>query len=299
MPFTGQLRASEMVGMETTHPISPYILSKPRNQKRRRVGWRAFVRNLFGFARWVVSGFGLWGLLFGSGAKKGEEVAVYTVHPAFNLWPLIVLGFSGDWFIRHGFGVPTLWGWIYLWTLIATLVTLLFELSLARLLFWLLILAFLWLGLRYMQDLKQIPLLRSILMYFENLHPKYDPGLTRGISTLLVPAWVGAMVHSFLEGKKTFSPNSIEERYVGHGCEVLDRSGLKFRASYRNLLQTLLGFGAADLEAMNGDGVVVKRYRNILFLAFTWRKLDEILHQRAAVVDNAPDDPVEVEEVNR
>ncbi|MDB5300463.1 MAG: hypothetical protein JWO87_2126, partial [Phycisphaerales bacterium] len=42
---------------------------------------------------------------------------------------------------------------------------------------------------------------------------------------------------------------------------------------------------------------VVKRWENILFLFFIWGRLDEILHQRSAVVDNAPDDPVEVEEV--
>jgi len=60
----------------------------------------------------------------------------------------------------------------------------------------------------------------------------------------------------------------------------------------------VLGFGAADLEAMDNSGKVVKRWNNILFLAFTWKKLDEILHQRAAVVDNAPDDPVEVEDVH-
>jgi hypothetical protein len=36
---------------------------------------------------------------------------------------------------------------------------------------------------------------------------------------------------------------------------------------------------------------------NILFLSFLWRRLDEILHQRAAIVDNAPETPVEVEQV--
>ena len=36
-----------------------------------------------------------------------------------------------------------------------------------------------------------------------------------------------------------------------------------------------------------------------IFLLFVWRRLDEILHQRSAVVDNAPEDPVEVESVRR
>jgi hypothetical protein len=44
---------------------------------------------------------------------------------------------------------------------------------------------------------------------------------------------------------------------------------------------------------------VVKSYENILFLAFIWKRMDVILHQRSAVVDNAPEDPVEVEAVQR
>jgi len=43
----------------------------------------------------------------------------------------------------------------------------------------------------------------------------------------------------------------------------------------------------------------VKHWNNVLFLALAWPKLDGILHQRAAVVDNAPQDPVEVEQVSK
>ena len=41
----------------------------------------------------------------------------------------------------------------------------------------------------------------------------------------------------------------------------------------------------------------MKKWDNILFLAFIWPKLDEILHQRAATVDNPRTQPVEVENV--
>jgi hypothetical protein len=177
------------------------------------------------------------------------------------------------------------------------LATLLFDMGTGRLLFWIGVFCFAWIGSRYLEDLKHVPVVSSVLQYFHNLHPRYDRGMAVGISTLLVPAWIGSLMHSFAEGRKTFTPNSIEERYVGHGCEITDRPGLKFRARYRDLLESLLGFGAGDLEAIDLNGNVVKRWNNILFLKFTWRKLDNILHQRAAVVDNAPDDPVEVEEV--
>ena len=85
------------------------------------------------------------------------------------------------------------------------------------------------------------------------------------------------------------------------GREITDRSGLKFRSRYRDLLETLLGLGAGDLEAVDANHQVVKRWENILFLAFLWRRLDEILHQRSAVVDNAADWPAKpvTEDVGR
>ncbi|MBC7785395.1 MAG: hypothetical protein H7144_16300 [Burkholderiales bacterium] len=247
---------------------------------------------------WALGGCGLWKRLFWRPFKKSEAAVLYTVHPAFYLWPLIIAGLLGAFCVRRGIGSVDSWGWAYLWVVIFTLVTLLFDLSLARLAFWTGVYALIWVSSRYLEDLKQVPVVTDVLRFFHDLHPRFDAGHALALSTLLAPAWIGSLVHSFFEGKKTFTPNSIEERYVGHGCEISDRAGLKFRVRYRDLFESLLGFGAADLEAMDAQGKVVKRWSNIVFLAFTWRKLDEILHQRAAVVDNAADDPVEVEEVH-
>lgn len=260
-----------------------------RQGKRRQPG---AIRRTAGFVIWIVSGFGLIPLILRG--RRAEQVVVYTVHPSFYLWLLIAAGFAGAMVSRHWPGAETWLGWAYMWVVLYTIVTILFDLNTSRFLFWLFVFCFLWLACKYIEDLKNIPVVTDIVRYFKNLRPRFDPGTAMAISTLLTPAWIGSLVHSFTEGKKTFSPNSIEERYVGHGTDVTDRSGLKFRARYRDIFESLLGFGAADLEAVNNDGTVVRRWNNILFLTFTWRKLDEILHQRAAVVDNAPENPVEI-----
>ena len=266
-----------------------------------RIGWtkritRA-VRRTGGLVVWVGTGFGLVPLLFSPRGKISETVVVYTVHPAFFLWPLILGGFVMAAVARHWPDAGGFLGWAYLWLTVYTLVAVLFDLGTARLAFWTGVLAFVWLALRYLEDLKHVPAVTPVVAYFRGLHPAFDGGTATALSTRLVPAWLGSLVHSFFEGRKTFTPNSIEERYVGHGYEVSDRSGLTFRVKYRDLLESLLGFGAADLEAIDSQGKVAKRFGNVLFLAFTWKKLDGILHQRAAVVDNAPSDPVEVEQV--
>ena len=133
-------------------------------------------------------------------------------------------------------------------------------------------------------------LLSGALAYLRDLHPRLDPGFATVISWLLLFPWVGGLFHAFGRGRKTFSPNGIEEWFLGEGREILDRAGLKFRSRYRDVFETVLGFGAGDLEAVDANQLVVKRWESILFLFFVWRRLDQVLHQRAAVMETASGD---------
>jgi hypothetical protein len=219
------------------------------------------------------------------GAGGGDEIVVYCVHRSFYLWLMILAGFIGAACVRHWPGSAAAWGWIYALVLIYTLLTLLFDVSSLKALLWGGIFCFAWVVSLYLEDLKHLTMLSGVGRYLRYLHPSLDAGFAAVVSWLLLIPWVGALFHSFSRGRKTFSPNSIEEWYLGEGREITDRSGLKFRSRYRDLFETALGFGAGDLEAVDGNQQVVKRWENILFLALLWKRLDLILHQRAAVVD--------------
>jgi len=257
------------------------------------------------FTLWLFSGFGLvpalWSMLRSrrNSRSKAEEISVYCVHRSFYLWAMILSGFVASAAVVHYPHSATVWGWAYIAVVLYTLATLLFDVGTLRLLLWTGIVALLWLTCRYLEDLKHVAVLSSLTAYLKHLHPRLDPGTALVLSWLLLIPWLGALFHSFTRGRTTFSPNSIEEYFLGEGREITDRSGLTFRSRYRDLLETLLGFGAGDLEAIDSSGKVVKRWENIPLLAFTWRRLDHILHQRSALVDNAPEDPVEVEQVSR
>ena len=175
----------------------------------------------------------------------------------------------------------------------------LFDTSTFKFLLWSGIFAFAWVVSKYFEDLRHVHMLSSVTHYLSGLKPRLDPGSVSVLSWLLIGPWLGSLCHAFGRGRKVFSPNSIEEWYLGEGSEITDRSGLHFRTRYRDVFETVLGFGSGDLEALDASGNVVKRWENILGLTFTWRRLDEILHQRSAVVDNAPEDPVEVETIRR
>jgi hypothetical protein len=265
---------------------------------------RQIAARLLAFAKWILGGFGLVDFIRRKRKLrfKLEEVAIYTVHRAFFLWALILVGFIAALAVRHGgsrVANPIVWGWIYVCVLVYTMLTLLFDLNTLRFLLWTGIVAFVWIVSKYLEDMKHLHVLSGVTHYLAGLHPRLDAGTASVISWLLLGPWIGALLHSFGRGRKVFSPNSIEEWYLGEGREITDRSGLKFRSRYRDVFETVLGLGCGDLEAVDGNGVVVKRWENILGLMFIWSRLDEILHQRSAVVDNAADDPVEVEAVRK
>jgi hypothetical protein len=263
----------------------------------RKIPPESWFSRIFGFLGWLLSGFGLFSHLRRLGSRNSEEIVVYSVHPSFFLWALVLIGFLGGEMVHHMPHEAVFWGWLYVWVLLYTLVTLVYDISTPKFLLWLGIFSFLWLVCKYLEDVKKLPVLGNVLWYFSQLRPALDSGFVLVISWLLLPAWVGSLFQTFSRGRKTFTPNSIEEWYIGEGCEVTDRSGLKFRSRYRDIFETVLGLGAGDLEAIDGTGHVVKRWPNVLFLAFTWKNLDEILHQRAATVDNPRSEPVAVEDV--
>lgn len=260
------------------------------------------VKRLGAFVVWVLTGFGLLGhLVRGRKATHGkpEEIVIYAVPRAFYLWALILVGFVSAAWVRHDPSTAGLWGWVYVWVMLYTFVTLVFDTSAWKFVLWTGIATFVWLISKYLEDVRDMYLLSGAFAYLRNLHPHLDAGFATVVSWALLFPWVGALFHAFSRGRKTFSPNGIEEWFLGEGREILDRAGLKFRSRYRDVFETILGLGAGDLEAVDANQHVVKRWEGILFLFFHWRRLDEVLHQRAAVVDTAPGDPIDVNEVNR
>src|SRR5215211_7018555 len=127
--------------------------------------------------------------------------------------------------------------------------------------------------------------LRLRLAHFADLDPQYDHGTISAICWLLLIPWLASLFAMGFNRRKKFSPNEIAEFHFGEGSELTDRTGLRFVTKYRDVLETLLGFGSGDILAVDNHQVVIKRYENILGLWFKWDKLDRILHQRATLLD--------------
>lgn len=214
-----------------------------------------------------------------------DEITVYSAHPSFFLWPLIAVGFAcSALMVRYPDMAGTL-GWFYVWVLLYFFVTLLYDFSTRKLALWVLIFALVWLTSKYVEHIKHVALLGQVSDYFASLRPKFDPGTATALSWLLFLPWVGSLLHMALNGRKRFTPNEIGEFHFGEGSELTDRTGLRFRTKYRDMLETILTFGGGDLIAVDNHQNVIKRWDNIIGLYFFWNALDRILHQRAAVMD--------------
>lgn len=230
---------------------------------------------------------------------KVEEVILYSVHRAFYLWALILAGWMMSALIRHDPAQANRWTWLYIWIVFYTFVLLLFDIGTIKLLVCSGTFALIWLAAKYIEMTRSIFLLGPIFSHFQNLQPTMSGGVGSSISWLLFFPWLIMLIESYRTGRKSFSPNGIEERNIGVSKEITDRSGMHFICNYPDLLETILGFGAGTILAVDSTGKTIKEWNGILGLYFKWNRLDEILHQRSAVVDNSPNDPVEVEQVVR
>ena len=218
------------------------------------------------------------------GRSKVDEVVVFSAPPAFFLWIVIAIGFGLQGLISAGLSERA-GAWLFIFTLLYFMLALLYDMNLKRLALWLLIIATLWLLGKYLEGLHHVAILGPILHHFTALDPHYDQGTISAICWLLLIPWVVSLFAMFFNRKKKFSPNEIAEFHFGEGSELTDRSGLRFVTKYRDVLETILGFGSGDVLAVDNHQVVIKRYENILGLWFKWDKLDRILHQRATLLD--------------
>src|SRR6478609_8358074 len=221
------------------------------------------------------------------GRRHAESVVVYAAPPSFFLWLLILTGFVGAWAVNGQWLSPEVAGWIYVWVVVYFIVTLLFDLSTHKLFLWIGIFCLIWLLSKYVEHVRNIAVLGFVFSYLASLNPKLDPGTATVLSWILLLPWIGSLLYMVFNGRKQFTPNEIGEFHFGEGSELTDRSGLRFRTNYRDILETVLTFGGGDLLAVDNHQNVIKRWDNIIGLFFSWKDLDRILHQRSVVDEDS------------
>jgi hypothetical protein len=273
-------------GPITTKDTPPLISDQPHAPQPRRRIVRPAIKAVFQFARYMIT---LPVLMVRGRRGTIDEVTVYSAHPSFYLWLPILVGFVSAAIVAHYPDWDVFFGWLYVWVMLYFIATLLYDFSARKLGLWILIFTLIWLASKYIELLKHIAVLTPLFRYLASLQPRLDPGSVTVLSWLLLLPWIGSLFHMALNGRKKFSPNEISEFHFGEGSELTDRSGLRFRTRYRDVLETILSFGGGDLQAVDNHQNVIKHWDNVIGLFFFWNNLDRVLHQRAAVMETGSD----------
>src|SRR3954447_13213837 len=170
------------------HPDAPQHL--PDAPLRRSV--RPAFKAVFQFARFRIT---LPVVLIRGRRGNIDEVTVYSAHPSFFLWLLILVGFVSATIVYRSPNWAGFFGWFYVWVILYFLVTLMYDFSARKLGLWVLIFALIWLAARYVELLKNIAVLSNLFDYFRSLEPELNPGFAMALSWLLLLPWIGSLLH--------------------------------------------------------------------------------------------------------
>ncbi|HEX4149071.1 MAG TPA: hypothetical protein VHY20_08790, partial [Pirellulales bacterium] len=166
---------------------------------------RAGVMAIFQAARWVV----LLPLAWRHRRRSMDECTVYSAHPGFYLWVLILTGFVSAPLVRLHPNLAEAAGWVYIAVTFYFIVTVLYDFSTAKFLLWLGIFALIWLASKYIEHVRNVAALDAVVQYLRNMRPTLDPGTVTVLSWLLLVPWIGALGDMVLNGRKKFTPNEI------------------------------------------------------------------------------------------
>jgi hypothetical protein len=255
--------------------VEPKVQEEPAKPKSRWIK-RGLVA-CFKPIVWLVT------LPFSFRKSKIDQITLYSVQPGFFFWFPICMGFTLSALVRYNPEWAGVCGWICAWSTIWFLVTVVYDLNIKRFALWTVVFLCAWFGLKYVEHLRNVVIVGGIMDHLKNLNPKLDPGMASFLSWVLLIPFFHAVYLLFAFGRKRFTPNEIGEYHFGDGEEMSDRQGVRFRTKYRDLLETLLTFGGGDIIALDNHHNEIKRYPNVLFLAFRWKKLEGILQQRCVV----------------
>ena len=114
--------------------ISPSPLFSGEDMKK-----TSTLGTIWDFAIWVVTLGGFLTNIFRmspNGQVKLEEITLYSVDPAFFIWPIIVFGFIGSFSTNHFPASAGFWGWVWVFTIIYIFIAILTNLNIGKLLLW-------------------------------------------------------------------------------------------------------------------------------------------------------------------
>ena len=217
-----------------------------------------------------------------------RRVVVHAYPPIIFVWPLILLGFL---FVplAHWGADPEVLAWIYICFLVAVVTTLGIDMNRNIIIFWLVVIALIWISIRYLVDAKHVTFFHDIAVWIVSLNPTWSPDFGLASSSLLLVLYVINLIKARLNDRWIFENNSIEHWSFGKNDDSIGRGAKVVSTTYPDILEMILLI-AGTITVYNAQRnrtlVVIK---GVPFLPFRTKKINQILEE-VRVEDNADEE---------
>ncbi|MBN1763858.1 MAG: hypothetical protein JW860_01255 [Sedimentisphaerales bacterium] len=223
-------------------------------------------------------------------STQKHEVVFYTYPKFIFCWPLIAMGFLLWAFDKWQWLEPETLAWIWGITLIIVLITVGFDLNRNYTIFWMVLIAFFWILIYYLRDVKQVEIFSRIYNIFAELNPVYSRNFGIMISIALLVLSLVMWIWTRLNSKWRITHNEFEHYQFGRMDDSLARGAKRVRTSYPDFFELVLCL-AGDLIIFDSTGRrELRRIPHVPLLPLVRKKINRILETTAITAGEMEDE---------
>lgn len=221
---------------------------------------------------------------------KKNEAIVYAYPPFVYSWPLILFGYLFAGVQNLGWIGPIGIAWTYIFLIALVMLTLGVDLSRNASIFCLVAFAAVWLGILWLQGVKDITFFAKFGAYLRELEPQISSSTMVTISTLLLFLYVVMYIMAKVNDRWRITHNEIEHRSLGQRDDAFGRGAKRVLAKYPDMLEFFICLaGTIEVYSANGTQKLAS-IENVPFLPFRMKKIDVILGTKSVRTLSADDD---------
>ncbi len=172
-------------------------------------------------------------------------------------------------------------GWIYIWIVVVVVLTFGVDIDRNMALFWLVLVALMWVGGAYLQNVRNFTFFGDIYRWFGRLDVQYERGFGLALSIILLVPYVVMLGWGHINDRWRITHNEFEHYSVGKMDDSLGRGAKTVRTMYPDVFELLLGL-AGTLIVFSASGTKeLRRIPHVMFLPLVRKRLNKILEATA------------------
>jgi len=231
-------------------------------------------------------------------AEHVHEVNFVTYPKLLFVWPLILAGFLfwplAGWFSPESPNGSETLGWTYAVILLLVMLTLGVDVDRNQAVFWVVLLLAIWIGGKWLADVKGFTLFGNIYNWFAALDVQYNRNFGLAVSIVLLVPFLLMILWARFNDRWRITHNEFEHFMFGKMDDSLGRGAKTIRTSYPDVFELLLGL-AGTLVVYNATGTrELRRIPHVMFLPFIRQRLNQILERTAVTAEQTEEEEEDV-----